>query len=389
MKLIDKLVLYDLIGPFLTGMFMFLVLVFTAGFLFQATDMVVQGVPLNLVLKFVLYALPGILTQTFPMAMLLASLMALGRLSADREIVAIFTAGIGFPRVVLPVFVVGLLVSIVAFTWNETVVPPATRAMYDLKQEALQHIAKSDEPISYDIKRQDGRGLEESVYVQGGYDARTQTLRDVRIVRYSDDPAMHGAVELIVNCARAQSTDRRGLDQSGLNWTYYDGSWVLLVPDKATGLIKDTLVTNFKTLKVLPDNASIGKSFNEVMNAQVNDANRLSFNQLRREIERDRAEGRIEEARGEEVDLYGKIALPLASVIFGVVGAALGLNTQRGGSRTVGFGMAIFIVFLYWVFYHAMFVIGKSGGLPPMLASFSADMVGAAVGIWLTLRAST
>jgi lipopolysaccharide export system permease protein len=389
MKLIDKLVLYDLIGPFLTGMFMFLVLVFTAGFLFQATDMVVQGVPFNLVLKFVLYALPGILTQTFPMAMLLASLMALGRLSADREIVAIFTAGIGFPRVVLPVFVVGLLVSIVAFTWNETVVPPATRAMYDLKQEALQHIAKSDEPISYDIKRQDGRGLEESVYVQGGYDARTQTLRDVRIVRYSDDPAMHGAVELIVNCARAQSTDRRGLDQSGLNWTYYDGSWVLLVPDKATGLIKDTLVTNFKTLKVLPDNASIGKSFNEVMNAQVNDANRLSFNQLRREIERDRAEGRIEEARGEEVDLYGKIALPLASVIFGVVGAALGLNTQRGGSRTVGFGMAIFIVFLYWVFYHAMFVIGKSGGLPPMLASFSADMVGAAVGIWLTLRAST
>lgn len=148
-------------------------------------------------------------------------------------------------------------------------------------------------------------------------------------------------------------------------------------------------MTNFKTLKVLPDNASIGKSFNEVMNAQVNDANRLSFNQLRLEIERDRAEGRIEEARGEEVDLYGKIALPLASVIFGVVGAALGLNTQRGGSRTVGFGMAIFIVFLYWVFYHAMFVIGKSGGLPPMLASFSADMVGAVVGIWLTLRAST
>lgn len=389
MRLLDKLVLRDLAGPFFTGMFMFLVLVFTAGFLFQATDMLVQGVPLSLVLKFVLYALPSILTQTFPMAMLLASLMALGRLSADREIVAIFTAGISFPRVVLPVWIVGMLVSLVAFTWNETVVPPATRAMWDLKQEALQHIARSDEPISYNIKREDGKGLEESVYIQGGYDARSQTLRNVRIVRYSTDPALHGAVELVVNCARAQSQDRRGLDQSGLNWTYYDGSWVLLVHDKSTGLVKDTLVGNFKTLKVLPDNASIGKSFNEVMNAQVNDANRLSFAELRREIERDRAEGRIEEARGEEVDLYGKIALPLASAIFGVVGAALGLNTQRGGGRSVGFGMAIFIVFLYWVFYHAMFVIGKNGGLPPMLASFSADMVGAVAGAWLTLRAST
>ena len=34
-----------------------------------------------------------------------------------------------------------------------------------------------------------------------------------------------------------------------------------------------------------------------------------------------------------EVDLYGKIALPMASLVFGIVGAALGLNTQRGGGK--------------------------------------------------------
>jgi lipopolysaccharide export LptBFGC system permease protein LptF len=50
--------------------------------------------------------------------------------------------------------------------------------------------------------------------------------------------------------------------------------------------------------------------------------------------------------------------------------------------------MAIFIVFLYWVFYHSMFVVGKNGGLPPMLASFLADIVGAFVGLVLTVRAS-
>ncbi|HLK55892.1 MAG TPA: LptF/LptG family permease, partial [Chthonomonadaceae bacterium] len=86
--------------------------------------------------------------------------------------------------------------------------------------------------------------------------------------------------------------------------------------------------------------------------------------------------------------LYGKIALPLASLIFGILGAALGCNTQRGGSRTVGFGMAIFIVFLYYVFYRAMFVVGKNGGLAPMLASFLADIIGAIVGLILAIRAS-
>ena len=117
-----------------------------------------------------------------------------------------------------------------------------------------------------------------------------------------------------------------------------------------------------------------------------NDTNRLNFQQLRDEINADRARG--EEARGKEVDLYGKIALPIASLIFGVIGAALGLNTQRGAGKAVGFGMAIFIVFLYWIFYHSMFVVGKNGGLPPILASFLADIVGAIAGLILAARAS-
>ena len=71
-----------------------------------------------------------------------------------------------------------------------------------------------------------------------------------------------------------------------------------------------------------------------------------------------------------------------------MVGAALGLTTKRGGGKTVGFGLAIFIVFLYWVFYHSMFVVGKNGGLPPMLASFLADIVGALVAVVLAFRAS-
>ncbi len=100
----------------------------------------------------------------------------------------------------------------------------------------------------------------------------------------------------------------------------------------------------------------------------------------------DKQKGR--DTRSKEVNLYGKIALPLASFIFGIVGAALGLTTKRGAGKTVGFGMAIGIVFLYWVFYHSMFVVGTNGGLPPMLASFAADIVGAAVALVLAFRAS-
>jgi lipopolysaccharide export system permease protein len=279
----------------------------------------------------------------------------------------------------------GAIVSLAAFTWDETVVPPATRAMWQLQQEAVQHIAKSDQPMAYNVEGKNGKGITETVKINGGYDARTRTLRDVTIVKYSEDPARRGDADLVLHCDEATSQDRRGLDQRGFNWIYRNCHVTYIALDQGH---VESQGADLGTLNVLPNGAELGKTFNEIMNTQTADTNRLSFGQLRDEIRSDRAAGRIAEARGKEVDLYGKIALPIASLIFGVVGAALGLNTQRGGGKTVGFGVAIFIVFLYWVFYHSMFVVGKNGGLPPMLASFLADIVGALVGIGLTIRAS-
>lgn len=382
MRLIDRLIIKDLIGPFFNGLLMFMLLVFTAGFLFKATDMLVQGAPVLLVLKFVLFALPSIVTQTFPMAMLLAALMGFGRLSADREVIAIFAAGISFPRAARSVIWMGLAVSLIAFLWNETIVPPATRAMWDLQKEAVQKLSRSDQPLKYDIERDDGKGVQETVTVNGGYDATTQTARRVGLIKYSNDPQRKGQPEILIFCDRAHFVDQKGLD-----CTYYDGYETTFTRDEKTGYT-DAQTLSFHELKTSKSVPTLGKNFQDMMKSDVNDANRMTFRALQAEIQQDQAQGRSEAARGKEVDLYGKLALPLASLIFGVVGAALGLNTQRGGSKTVGFGMAIFIVFLYWVFYHAMFVVGKNGGLPPIVASFLADIVGAVVGLFLAARAS-
>ena len=159
-----------------------------------------------------------------------------------------------------------------------------------------------------------------------------------------------------------------------------------MVPDPKTGRIEDGMTVTFDTLTLLPYGATVGKSFEEVLKSDVTDPNRKSFRDLQADIQAASKAG--EDVRGRLVDLYGKISLPIASFIFGIVGAALGCNNQRGGGKTVGFGTAIFIVFLYWVFYHAMFVVGKNGGLPPIVASFLADIVGAFVGVALAVRAS-
>ncbi len=381
MRLIDKLILKEIVGPFINGLMMFMMLLFAAAYLFPATELLVKGVPFLTVLYLTVLSLPTVVTQTFPMAMLLGGLMAFGRLSNDREAVAIFAAGISFPRAIRAIWIVGTVVSVVAFFWNDLVVPPAMRQYWDVRQQAVKKMLHSKQAINYSIAVPDGSMQAENVTANGGFDAATRTLRRVTIVKYKALEPKRGAPEILIYCDRAEAHDDRGLQ-----WKYYDGYFTSSGVDDKTGQIEDTVRVDFKELATLPQGATIGKAFDEVLNVDVNDPNRLSFNQLRAEINADRARG--EESRGKEVDLYGKIALPLASLIFGVVGAALGLNTQRGGGKAVGFGMAIFIVFLYWVFYHAMFVVGKNGGLPPILASFLADIVGAIAGLILAARAS-
>lgn len=381
MRLLDRLILKDLIGPFINGFLMFMMLVFAAGSLFQATEWLVQGIPGIIVLKLVLFSIPGLVTQVLPMAMLLAGLLGFGRLSADREIVAIFAAGVSFPRAARIVLVMGALVSIVAYGWNDIVVPAASTAFWDLKIETFKHIGKEEKALSRIIDSKDNKGVEELVTVNGGYDAKAHLFRRVNILKFDARPERRGQPLVNIYCEQV-----RFLDERGVNATYERGYFVPFIPDPKTGRIEEGMPVTFATLKLLPFGASIGKSFEEVLKSDVTDPNRKSFRDLKAEIQVARKGG--EDVRGREVDLYGKISLPFASFIFGIVGAALGCNTQRGGGKTVGFGTAIFIVFLYWVFYHAMFVVGKNGGLPPIAASFLADIVGAAAGIALAMRAS-
>ncbi len=382
MRLIDKLLLKDLVGPFVNGLAMFTILVFSVAFLPQATDLLLQGAGIGIVFKLVLLSLPEVITQTLPMAMLLAGLLGFGRLSGDHETVAIFASGISFPRAARSVFVGGIIVSIAAFLWNDYVVPPCKMQFVVIRQRLSSQMMKSDRPMDYPIRNNDNT-IDKYVTVAKGYDAKKHALKNVTIVQYSRDARRLGQIEAELYCDRAVENGLTTIN----DWTYYDGWLTTYVPDAATGDVSVHIIM-FKTLKSSPQSLSPGENLKEVLGQEITDPSARNFRDLREEVKQDRKRGRYAEARGKEVNLYGKIALPLAAMIFGLLGAALGCNTQRGGSKTVGFGMAVFIVFLYYVFYRSMWVVGQNGGLPPMLASFLADIVGLAIALVLAVRAS-
>jgi len=380
MRLVDRLIWRELLGPLLNSILMFLVLLFATAYLFRLTDLLVKGVPWLTVAKAALYSLPSLLTQTLPMAMLLASLLAFGRLSGDSEHIALYAGGISFYRMARPVAALGALVSIITIAWNETVVPPATRQLYILMQEATEDIATTSVALNYVVKREGEEAVDEFVNVGGGYDARTRSLFQVTILKMSDDPKQAGRPAFLVEAeyARPNADDPKGLD-----WTFYKARIVDLRYDPERKRWPEVRM-EMATTRTLPKNVRMGRTFKGVLQAEVTDNRRMTFSQLRDKINRERAQGNPN-TLGDEVDLWEKISLPLASLIFGLVGAPLGVRPHRG-SKAVGFGIAIGIIFLYWVIYRWMYVVGKNGGLPPLLASFTPCLLGLVAAAFLIAR---
>ncbi|MCC7230135.1 MAG: LptF/LptG family permease, partial [Fimbriimonadaceae bacterium] len=152
MKRLDRLVIKELIGPWAFGVALFGALLFAATYLGRVAEYISKGLSGDLVGQATMLILPGILVQTFAMSMLLASLLAFGRLSSDSEIVAIRAAGVSLFRVIAPVSGFALCVAAVAFLANETIVPASAKRLLMLADQITRQLdGASEKGTSYPI----------------------------------------------------------------------------------------------------------------------------------------------------------------------------------------------------------------------------------------------
>ena len=75
-----------------------------------------------------LQRLPSFLVLSFPMATLLATLLAYGRLSANSELTALRSVGVTASRMIIPALVLSLLMTSLTFLFNDVLVPRSNRS---------------------------------------------------------------------------------------------------------------------------------------------------------------------------------------------------------------------------------------------------------------------
>ena len=102
MRILDRYVIRQLLMPFGIGLLVFTFLFIIPEFMRYAEDYIAKGAPMSAVAQVIVALLPMALGLTIPMSLLMALLVAFGRLSADREFVALQACGVSPRRLLRP-----------------------------------------------------------------------------------------------------------------------------------------------------------------------------------------------------------------------------------------------------------------------------------------------
>jgi lipopolysaccharide export system permease protein len=121
--ILARYVLREHIGPFFFG-FSVITLIFLLNLVFrELSRMLSKGLPWNVVLEFFSLNMAWIIALAVPMAVLMATLMAFGRLAADNEITAMKASGVSIYRIVTPVLIAAAVVTVSMIWFNNDVLP--------------------------------------------------------------------------------------------------------------------------------------------------------------------------------------------------------------------------------------------------------------------------
>lgn len=135
MRILRNYILKECLVPFMICLGV-LTFVFLLGYLPQLANKVInKGVAISAVMQALLYNIPILLGFTLPMAALATVILTFSRLSSDNEIIAIRASGIPLQRILKPIAICGLLLTVLLLVLNDRVIPQAYQAQRDLLQE--------------------------------------------------------------------------------------------------------------------------------------------------------------------------------------------------------------------------------------------------------------
>lgn len=324
LPILDRYMLAELAGPFGFGLAAFTMIIAANQILNLGRLVSNDHAPVLTAVALFVWQLPSEIVLVIPMACLLGTLLAMQRLSGDSEIIAMKAAGIGFIRIIAPLLVAGVVISVLMYALQEGLVPYANARVTAIENAAIDHTSAFNRDLTV-FAPLPGGGRQ--VTIATAYEPHSQALLHVTLVQYD----RNNVPTQIVFADRAEFFADR--------WTLQNSSVYRFNPDGTT--VSEPAVPE--------QQVRIGENPTDIMKRISNDdPETMSRAQIAAII---RTGQLTENELRKYVTTYQeKLAQPLACFVFILIAIPFGMRALRGGGNTsLGFGLAVLIIFVYYV----------------------------------------
>ena len=430
-----RYVLKELIGPFLAALFG-ITFLFVVDFLVKILDNVLsKGLPASTVLEIFVLNLAWMLSLSIPLAVLVACLMAFGRLSGDHEITAVKAAGVSPLSLMRPVMLVALLVSVLMILFNNWILPEANHRSVELMNAVsrkkphvfidagrlitqfpdVQLWVNRIDPVSgvlYGIQvyEMEKKGAPRVVYADSAtldYVDNGATLmfrmrsgethivdpdkpeNYFRIRFFSQDLAMQNVDDRLERRSRSYRSDREMpvemmMDVVNEARAKYDTVSILAREKRLAPLMstKNLVIGD----SIVPKDADGGTPLDSVQGRRSLQRIRMQEISALRTTERlwGRMESEQKRAAQYLVEIHKKFSTSFACFIFVLIGAPLGIMARKGGIGTgIIYSLAFFVI--YWICLIGGENLADRLIISPELAMWASNIIIGAFGIFITI----
>ena len=305
------------------------------------------------ILRFFVYKLPEMVGQTATFSVLMATLMTLGLLSRNSEIIAMRSCGISMPRIALPMLGLGLATSMLLLVNAELIVPKSYERMewverVDIRKQGVNAVFKRNN-IWF---RSDNRIMQANFF-----DPQAKTLGGIII--WDLDASMNPLSRIDAEAAE-----------------FKKGHWIL-----RNAVLKDfSKGQGFAMKKIAAMDIALKLKVDD-LRLLDNNADNMSYRKLKEYADNLRKGGY--QAFRYETMMHTKLSAPFAAFVMVILGIPFALRSSRSGGMALGIGASIGIGFAYFVVNAVLLSYGRSNVLPPFVAAWGANFIFALSGIWL------
>lgn len=342
MKTLDRYVAREMLVPFAAGFLAVLVLL-VGNIIYNNIGLIVSRIRQwpDLVYYILLQA-PYFVMIALPSGALFGCSLAVSRLVRDSETTMMRMAGVSVRRIFLPIFVMGALISLVAYAFQEVVTVWAERESVKVLKRIWA--APGSPPIEANVFFK----VDNYYFYVNSVKRRDGTLELENVTLY-EPPTGLGFAHI--------TTAKTAVEENRV-WVLRDGITYRVGPDG-----DPELIGRFKKMKL-----DLRRALTDYFVQEQKTPKAMSITELRKQM-------KILEQSGLDNKIYQlefgyKLAIPLSSLVLMFCVAPLSLRFGRSGGFT-GVLIGIVVLFFYWNVILFSRVLGETGGLPAALAGWS------------------